>query len=117
LKKKIGFMLCIPLLFLMVLTYDTQPEQAESEPKENDSSITLSETTGYIQNQNSESTWVVSEPDANAKGIIFDITDIDQKTVSKLKAGQKVKVIHYSHLAYSDPAQGMAIKIEIIEES
>ncbi|MEM1506387.1 DUF3221 domain-containing protein [Domibacillus sp. 8LH] len=84
--------------------------------EEAESNEDLSKTNGYIQSKKSTSIWISSEPDDKKNGTVFDITAIDKNKVSELKTGQKVQVTHYSDLMYSNPAQGTAVEIELLEE-
>ena len=104
--------------------------QTEKNPKPtttNKSEEKLSETIGFIQSKSSESILVAatkeelkSETKANSndisKGIIFDISAINENIISNLSVGQRVKVKHYSNLAYSSPPQGKALEVILLEE-
>ncbi len=124
-KKVLGLFFMFLILFLLGCTQENlnqtsniekQKENKETTTNTNNIEEKLTETIGYIQSKTSDSTWVASKPNDKANGIVFDLTDIDEKVVSKLKVGQKVKVTHYQDMQYSDPMQGLAVKIELIEE-
>ncbi|WP_050180570.1 DUF3221 domain-containing protein [Domibacillus robiginosus] len=90
-------------------------EQAALKEK-TESNEDLSTTTGYIQSKNTTSIWITSKPGDKKNGTIFDIAAIDKNKTSALKTGQKVQVTHYSDLMYTNPAQGTAVEIELLEE-
>ncbi|MEH7381001.1 YobA family protein [Bacillus sp. JJ1533] len=48
--------------------------------------------------------------------IFFSINSIDSSVVSKLKVGQKVRIVIEGAIAESAPAQAKASKIEIVED-
>jgi hypothetical protein len=105
-------------------------EQSASEKKpaapfsdEKDTSTeSVSTSVGYIvKKENGDSIWFSATPKAKIEGgtffgTIYDLSEIDEDTVSELQVGQKVKVTHNSVQAGSLPSADTAIGIEIISE-
>ncbi|WP_100403546.1 DUF3221 domain-containing protein [Bacillus sp. FJAT-42315] len=96
--------------------------------KESVSSDEIEKTIGYIEEISSDTIKFRVDPSIkeaessiqnsdSSDPVIFKLQKVDENISSKLKAGQKVKVTHYSSFEYSDPLQGTATDIEILEES
>ncbi|MCI2256431.1 YobA family protein [Domibacillus sp. PGB-M46] len=99
-----------------ILTLPAEKVEVIRKSEEATSNDEVSTFTGYIQNKDSATIWVTSKPDDKKSGIIFDIKAIDQTETAALKTGQKVQVTHDADLIFSDPAQGTAVEIKVLEE-
>jgi hypothetical protein len=140
-KTKIFFiLLCIPLLFLVACTSDSDSQQDKKPEKVSNSSKKTESneqnvTTGYIVSKDEDSLWVIpnikkeelmvkskesldvflKEKYEAGEGIDFKLDNIDEQTVSSLHIGQKV-VVTYNSLGLSAPASANAIKIRVLKE-
>ncbi|MEM1505279.1 DUF3221 domain-containing protein [Domibacillus sp. 8LH] len=99
-----------------ILTLAAEKVEVIRKSEETTPNNEVSTFTGYIQNEDSATIWVTSKPDDKKNGIIFDIKSMDQAKAAALKTGQKVQVTHDADLMFSDPAQGTAVEIEVLEE-
>lgn len=99
-----------------ILTLPAEKVEVIRNSEEAKSNEEVSTFTGYVQSKDSETLWVTSKPDDKKNGIIFDIKAIDQTKAAALKTGQKVQVTHDADLMFSDPAQGTAVEIDVLEE-
>lgn len=48
--------------------------------------------------------------------IIYNVEKIEEDKISKLKSGQKVKIYNTGSIFFSDPAQGIAVDIELLKQ-
>ncbi|MCM3789326.1 YobA family protein [Domibacillus indicus] len=99
-----------------ILTLSAEKVEVIRKSEETTSNKDVSTFTGYVQSKDAATLWVTSKPDDKKSGIIFDIKAIDQTKAAALKTGQKVQVTYDADLMFSDPAQGTAVKIDVLEE-
>ncbi|OAH53877.1 hypothetical protein AWH48_11445 [Domibacillus aminovorans] len=114
-KISILFLSSIMLLFLLAACQPNSAQKSE-QTEDDEASQELPQTIGYIESIDATLMSISSELKDTKTKILFDITDIDESTISTLKVGQKVNVTHHKEVMFSNPPQRIAVNIEILKE-